>query len=60
MIISTTLLVNMFYLTSRILLLVTHFIDLSARMYQLYSLRMALLGLKNVGVTRSVNNTVVF
>lgn len=60
MIISTTLLVNMFYVTSRILHLVTRFIDLSAGMYQLYSLRIALLGLKNVGVTYNVNNTLVF
>jgi len=44
----------MFYLTSRILHLVTHFSDLSAGMYQLYSLRMTLLGLKNVGVTHKV------
>ena len=39
---SITLLVNMFHLTSRIVHLMTHFADLPAQMYQLYSLKMTL------------------
>jgi len=35
-------------------MVVTHFIDLSARMYQLYSLKMTLSWLKHVGLTYSV------
>ena len=36
--------------------LVTHFVDLAAEMYQLYSLNMALWGLKHVGVIYRVKN----
>ena len=42
MIIAITLLADMFYLTSRILHLVTHYAVLAAGVHQLYSLRMAL------------------
>lgn len=38
--------------------LVTHFVELAAEMYQLCSLGMALLGLKHVRVTNSVNKVV--
>jgi len=37
-----TFLVNIFYLTSRILQMVTNFVDLDAEAYQLYSMKMAL------------------
>ena len=45
----------MFYLASRILHLVAHFVDLSAEMFQSYSLRMSLWGLKHVGVIQRAN-----
>ena len=47
-----------FYLTSRFLHLVTHFVDIAAGIYQLYSLKMTLCGLKHVGVTYCVNKVV--
>jgi len=37
-----TFLVSIFYLTSRILQMVTHFVDLAAEAYQLYSVKMAI------------------
>jgi len=40
--INKTLLLNMFYLTTRILHLVTHFREIAAEMFQPYSLRLAL------------------
>jgi hypothetical protein len=38
--------------------LVTHFVELAARMYQIYSLKMTLYWLKHVGVTYSLNQVV--
>jgi len=48
----------MFYLNSIILQLVTYFVDLAAEMYQFYSLRMVLWGVKHVRVTYRVNKVV--
>ena len=48
----------MFYLTSRILHLEAHCVNLPAKMHQLYSLKMTLYGLKNVEVMYSVNKVV--
>jgi hypothetical protein len=53
-----TFLVSIFYLTSRILQMVTHFVDLAAEAYQLYSMKMAIWGLKHDRVLYSVNKVV--
>jgi len=44
----------MLYLTPRILQMENHFVDFAAGMYQLYSLKMTLQGLKHGGVTYRV------
>jgi hypothetical protein len=49
---------NMRYLTSRILHLVDHFIELVAKIYQMYSKKMTFSMLKHIGVTHSLNNLV--
>lgn len=47
-----------YILTSRILHMVTHFVDLAAEAYQLYSMKMAIWGLKHVRVIYTVNKVV--
>jgi hypothetical protein len=48
----------MLYLAPRNLNMVTHFVELVARLYEIYSLKMTLYGSKHVGQTYSDNKVV--